>query len=223
MVRSRFENLEPEKQERLFQVAAEEFADRGYEAASLNQIIDRSGMSKGSLYYYFEDKADLYSTVVERATGLMIKLLGGFSMEDLTAENFWPTFEEMMRNSTRHLESNAWFMKLMRSFYRLRGTSPRRGGTARVFNVVRRWTTDILRRGQELGAVRRDLPLEFLVEITLGMGEAGDRWMLEHWERLSSEERERVINADMVLFRRLLEPVDAPSSSVAAGKGAGNP
>ncbi|HEX8725928.1 MAG TPA: helix-turn-helix domain-containing protein, partial [Gemmatimonadaceae bacterium] len=66
MVRERFDNLDPDKQERLFEAAADEFSDHGFEGASLNRIIDRAGMSKGSLYYYFNDKSDLYATVVER-------------------------------------------------------------------------------------------------------------------------------------------------------------
>ncbi|MGH7620186.1 MAG: TetR family transcriptional regulator, partial [Gemmatimonadaceae bacterium] len=53
MVNDRFDNLDPDKQQRLFEAAADEFADHGFESASLNRIIERAGMSKGSLYYYF--------------------------------------------------------------------------------------------------------------------------------------------------------------------------
>ncbi len=206
MVYSRFDNLDGAAQERLIRIAGEEFAHRGFKGTSLNRIIDRAGMSKGSLYYYFADKADLYATVVERATARMIELAGGFSLDDLTQESFWTVFEGLMRESTRYLEDNPWYMKLIRSFYRLRGAPGGEGGTDRVFDLVRRWTTDILRRGQALGTVRTDLPLELLVEITMGMGEAGDRWIAENWEHLSPAERDHVIQGDMDLFRRLLEP-----------------
>lgn len=206
MVYSRFDNLEPERREHLIRAAAEEFARHGYEAASLNRIVDRAGMSKGSLYYYFEDKADLYATVVERATARMIELAGGFSMESLTPSNFWPTIEALMRESTRYLDQNPWYMKLLRSFYRLRGGPGDRGGTDRVLDVVREWIGKILVRGQELGSVRSDLPRAFLVEVCMGMGEAGDRWLAEHWEALASSRREAVMDGYMNLFRRLLEP-----------------
>ena len=65
MVHERFDNLDAEKQERLFEAAADEFASHGFDGASLNRIIDRAGMSKGSLYYYFNDKNDLFATVIE--------------------------------------------------------------------------------------------------------------------------------------------------------------
>ena len=206
MVYSRFDNLDQDTRERLIRVAGEEFAERGFEGASINRIIERAGMSKGSLYYYFADKADLYGTVVERATARMIELAGGFSMDALSAGSFWQVFETLMRESMQYLEDNPWFMQLIRSFYRLRGAPGGADGTNRVLELVRRWATDILQRGQELGTVRTDLPLEFLVEITMGMGEAGDRWIAENWERLTPAEREHVIQGDMALFRRLLEP-----------------
>jgi AcrR family transcriptional regulator len=210
MVYSRFDNLDGERQERVIRVAAEEFAARGYEGASVNRIAEGAGMSKGSLYYYFEDKADLYATVVERATARMIELAGGFSMESLTAATFWSTIEALTAESGRYLEENPWYMRLLRSFYRLRGGPADRGGTERVFDVVREWIGRILARGQELGVVRADLPLEFQVEVCMGMGEAGDRWIAEHWEEIEPGRREAVLDGYMTLVRRLLEPEPRP-------------
>jgi AcrR family transcriptional regulator len=64
---SRFEKLAREKRERLFEIAAQEFASRGFEQASLNRILEQAQMGKGSAYYYFEDKADLFGAVIEHA------------------------------------------------------------------------------------------------------------------------------------------------------------
>ena len=86
MARSRFENLDRDKQEAILQVAAEEFAERGYEGASINRIIERSGMSKGSVYYYFEDKADLFATTLERSIQRIMDEIGWFSLEVLGPE-----------------------------------------------------------------------------------------------------------------------------------------
>lgn len=48
----------------LIQVATEVFYEKGYEAASLQDIADRLGMLKGSLYYYIQSKEDLLYEVV---------------------------------------------------------------------------------------------------------------------------------------------------------------
>jgi AcrR family transcriptional regulator len=205
MARDRLDNLDPDKQEKLFEAAADEFSDRGYEGASLNRIIDKAGMSKGSLYYYFDDKSDLFATVIEKATVRLVSLAGGFTIEDLTAETFWPSFEGTIRRSVDFMERHDWFVRLARAFLRLRdGSHPR--STKKVFDWIGHWTSAALARGRALGVVRSDLPLEYLVEMCLAVGEAGDRWLFTHWTELGPDEREALVEAELDLFHRMLDP-----------------
>lgn len=64
MPRPTFHNLATEKRERLVRASIAEFAAHPYREASLDRIAAAAGVSKGSLYQYFEDKADLYRHVV---------------------------------------------------------------------------------------------------------------------------------------------------------------
>ncbi|WP_166462941.1 TetR/AcrR family transcriptional regulator [Amycolatopsis acidicola] len=48
----------------LFAVATETFHEKGYEGASLQDIAERLGMLKGSLYYYIHSKEDLLFEVI---------------------------------------------------------------------------------------------------------------------------------------------------------------
>jgi TetR/AcrR family transcriptional regulator, cholesterol catabolism regulator len=48
----------------LIEVATEVFYEKGYKAASLQDIADRLGMLKGSLYYYIHSKEDLLFDVI---------------------------------------------------------------------------------------------------------------------------------------------------------------
>jgi AcrR family transcriptional regulator len=93
----RFSKLPLEKRERLMEAAAQEFATSGFDDASVNRILETVQMSKGAAYYYFEDKVDLFFTVIHYCTE-RLKL---FNLEldpaTLTAENFWPTFAERHR------------------------------------------------------------------------------------------------------------------------------
>lgn len=47
--------------------ALEVFAERGFQAARLEEVAKRAGVSKGALYLYFETKADLFRAVVRDA------------------------------------------------------------------------------------------------------------------------------------------------------------
>ena len=156
MSRNRFENLAPEKQRVLFEAAAEEFAAKGFDGASLNRILERSGMSKSSLYYYFDDKADLFVTLVERSMAILFKHVGHFDPEALTAETFWSDFEQRYGKVIAFVGGNGWLVQFGAMFYGLRG-DPKRGAAAgRLFQAARNWVGIIIRKGQALGVVRTE-------------------------------------------------------------------
>ena len=206
MSRRRFENLDPERQRKLFDSAAEEFAASGYDAASLNRIIERAGMSKSSLYYYFDDKADFFAVLMERAFGFLLKRIGGLDLEALTAETYWSTFEDALHRLVALASEDSWPMKLARAFYWLRGNPKHTASTEKTFTLVRRWMAQALERGQDLGVVRKDLPNSLMTDIVMGLGEALDRWTIAHWDSLDEEARHRLVGDQLDLFRRMLKP-----------------
>jgi AcrR family transcriptional regulator len=206
MSRRRFENLDPERQKRLFESAAEEFGDKGYDAASLNRIIERSGMSKSSLYYYFDDKADLFTTLLDRSLAFVFREIGGFDPDALTAETYWSAFEDLYRRAIGVVNKNAWLVKFGRIFYRLGGNPKVGPPTGRTFEAARRWVGVVLARGQALGVVRTDLPETLLIDCTMGLLEALDRWGVAHWEDIDHETRLRMGHVQIDLLRRLLAP-----------------
>lgn len=206
MSRPRFDNLDPEKQQRLIDSAAEEFAAKGYDGASLNRILEQAGMSKSSLYYYFDDKADLFTTLVDRSLSFLFREVGGFDDSKLTSEDFWDEMEALAVRIITLGNSNAWYVKMGRMFYRLRSDPAHCAQTENSFTAARRWLTDLIRKGQALGAVRTDLPETLMVDSAMGLGEALDLWVLKHWDELPEEGRLRMAHDQVGLFRRLLAP-----------------
>lgn len=65
MPKPTFFNLPPEKREQILQLAMAEFAANDYESASISRIVAQAGIAKGSFYQYFEDKADLYTYLLD--------------------------------------------------------------------------------------------------------------------------------------------------------------
>ena len=204
MARNRFDNLEPEKQEAILKVAGEEFAEKGFEAASINRIILRSGMSKGAVYYYFEDKADLFATTLERAIQRTMDEIGWFSLEVLGPDEFWDALLELTHRTMDWTRRDDWWMKLSRAYHRLQREAGAAAATRRLQEVGRGWWKSILKRGQALGMIRTDLPLDLLVEIAMGADQGGDRWMMEHWDEFSEEETKRIVDGRVDLLRDML-------------------
>ena len=68
----RQERLKDDKKARLIEAAIEEFNEHGLQNASYNRIIERSGLNKEAVYYYFENKDALFYTVLKHCN-LLIK------------------------------------------------------------------------------------------------------------------------------------------------------
>lgn len=51
----------------LLDVAAQVFFEQGYDRTSLQEIADRTGILKGSIYYYIDTKADLLGHILRQA------------------------------------------------------------------------------------------------------------------------------------------------------------
>lgn len=57
---SKFLNLDTEKQDRIINAAIKEFAQKGYDHASTNEIVKEACISKGLLFHYFGNKKQMY-------------------------------------------------------------------------------------------------------------------------------------------------------------------
>ncbi len=64
-----FEKLPIDKQKRIVDASISEFADRDYETASMNKVVERAGIAKGSLFNYFKTKGSLYYHIYHLAIG----------------------------------------------------------------------------------------------------------------------------------------------------------
>ena len=51
--------------EELLEAAAQVFAEKGFQAASVDEIAGRAGFSKGALYWHFKSKDDLFFALLE--------------------------------------------------------------------------------------------------------------------------------------------------------------
>ena len=66
MPKDTFLNLSEKKRNLIEDVALNEFAEHGFDNASINRIVEKADIAKGSFYQYFEDKGDLYKHILTR-------------------------------------------------------------------------------------------------------------------------------------------------------------
>lgn len=212
--RPRFLSLPAERRRAILGAACAELSVHGFEKASTNRIIERAGVSKGALYYYFDDKRDLFLTTLRDATERGFEAVGP-PREAHDASGFWDALLEWYERITLFVAREPALAGLIQATL-----SPSAGpGVAALVDEYsarcRRYLRGLLARGIELGAVRDDLPLDLLSDLVLATGESHDRWALEHWDEL-------VRNAPTTMARRLLElhiRLAAPLDLVCAREG----
>jgi len=205
MPRPRFEKLDPERRQAILQVAVEEFAAHGFEAASYNRIIERLGLSKGALYYYFDDKEDLYATVLKDAVQRLVIDVGDLSSaRDI--ESFWSAFEDWYRRSLHAFQKEPQAIGLARTLVKALARGNAAGALVSLRRFVETCMKELVARGQELNAIRRDLPDDLLTAVLLSLEEGIDLWLADRIGGMTPRE----IDAAAVMLTRLYRRIAAP-------------
>jgi|UniRef100_A0A7C5ET13 AcrR family transcriptional regulator len=161
-VRNTFLNLPPEKRDRVLTAALEEFADKGYQQASINAMVAASGIAKGSLYQYFPDKKSLFLYIFDFAISLVRRTL--VSVKDGSEEeDFFTRLEKSLLAGVdfveRHPRIYGLYLKILFDEH-----VPRRGELLRsVRQYAAEYLGSLVRQGQARGELRPDLPREAIV------------------------------------------------------------
>src|SRR5437588_10391841 len=86
---------------RLLASAAKVFAERGFYGASVEEIADRAGFTRGAFYSNFETKADLFLALLDEHIGKEMRTLEDALAQDPSAQAF---LERLSTRSRRRAE-----------------------------------------------------------------------------------------------------------------------
>ncbi len=202
----RFEKLDEARKHSILDAAAQEIAEHGFDGASYNRVIERAGISKGAMYYYFADKDDLFQTVVE---GCLAQWLGeiGFPFEADDAKAFWAACHTMYERSLRFMLRDPRNAALTFDIARATGPSAKHPIVQAHHDRLRAFVDALAEQGRGVEAVRTDLPRDLLVETLLSLLETGDRWLADRWDDAMDDED---VTATATLIVGLLKRVAAP-------------
>lgn len=101
----------------LLDAAQQMFFERGYETTSVNDIIERVGVAKGTFYHYFKSKEDLLDRMVDRWNqGTLERVRALVGREDLSAVEKLNLFFRTIRDFK--VENIDLMITLMKVLYR---------------------------------------------------------------------------------------------------------
>jgi len=104
LIKKTFENLPEEKRQRVLDEATMEFAEHGYHQASVNRIVDRLGIAKGSLFKYFGNKQGLFEHLFSRAVSDFKKPLK--AIRDTSDLGFFERIEQSFLAGARFVDAH---------------------------------------------------------------------------------------------------------------------
>ncbi|WP_162300538.1 TetR/AcrR family transcriptional regulator [Anaerosacchariphilus polymeriproducens] len=77
-----------ETQSKLLLSAKREFMEKGYMKASLRNICKEAGVTTGALYFFFQDKEDLFASLVEEPLEILLNIMKQHYSEELVDSEF---------------------------------------------------------------------------------------------------------------------------------------
>lgn len=72
MIKKTFYNLPEEKRQRVTEAIVDEFANAEDDKVSINRIVQKANISRGSFYQYFDDKLDLVEVLIRSYLNMVI-------------------------------------------------------------------------------------------------------------------------------------------------------
>jgi AcrR family transcriptional regulator len=154
-----FAKLPSEKQERVLDAAIEEFSRWGYDKASINRMVDRIGIAKGSIFQYFGSKKNLYFHIFEYAVALVRRSLKGVKAET-EGEGFFIRLAKSLRAGINFIQRypriyQIYLKMLFQEDFPFRADLLR---TIRLFSMD--YLRPIVEEGINRGELREDLDPE---------------------------------------------------------------
>jgi AcrR family transcriptional regulator len=157
--------------ERLLDAAAAVFAKRGIEAASLDEVAEAAGYTKGAIYSNFASKTDLVLALIERRVGQQAEVTEA-ALAGITLEQGLAALGAQAARS-RGIDRD-WIVLVVEFWLRAMRDDRARTAMAQRYERARMFTASLLARKYEEAGEEPPLPsreLAIVIE-ALGLGVA---------------------------------------------------
>lgn len=157
-----FRNLEADKQNRILDTAIDEFAAHGFREASLNRVVQRLGIAKGSIFQYFGTKEKLFGVIFDHSVSLVRHTLRQVKKET-AGQDFFQRIRESLLAGIRFIRKHP---RIYRIYLKMifQEDFPFR---AEFLQQVHLFSAEYLKPHVEAGVDRGDLRPDLDVDMTV--------------------------------------------------------
>ena len=174
MAKPTYLNLEKDKQERLIDACMEEFSSYTFSDASINRIIKRAEISRGSFYQYFEDKEDCYLEML----GIIAEEKYRIFKDVVQAEagNVFEAYLNMLRQVKIWMEAQPRYYKI--------GVLMELDKSSFIQKLIKQnpgmmeYFLSLIRKDQANGIIRPDVNPQLLSDVLIGINQ---KLLMDHF------------------------------------------
>lgn len=171
-----FYNLSAEKQERIISEALREFASHGYRKASMNNLVKKIGIAKGSLYQYFRNKEALFLYLFDRFTDLVKEKLSETDSSG-TGNDFFTQLENTFKAGILFIDQYPEYYQIYLRLQVEQETPQRNALLDKVRIFSEKYFSTLCRQAQNQGLIRSDISCPMVVFLVLSVM---DRFLQEY-------------------------------------------
>jgi len=166
---NKFEQLADLKQKSIIDASVNEFANNGFKNASVNKIVEKAGISKGSLFNYFKSKNLLFDYIYQIALR-EVKTYLAKVRDESEHDDFFTRFSKIINSGIAFIIKHP---RLAKIYFRLLNSDDSPYGKAiiqKLHSEAIRYLIDFVETGIERNELRSELnptTVAFLMESTL--------------------------------------------------------
>lgn len=179
MPKETFFNLPEEKRIAIFQEAIAEFAAHPFNQASINRIVARSGIAKGSFYQYFADKKDLFLYLMQLAGEKKLEYLAPI-MQNTDRQDFFSLLRALYVAGIRFAREHPEFAEISKRFIESKGTPLYEEVIASNMPTAYEFFETLLQQAIKRGEVRADVNVEMFAYLIASLNTLVLEYYSEH-------------------------------------------
>ncbi|BFH65746.1 TetR/AcrR family transcriptional regulator [Paenibacillus azoreducens] len=184
-----------ERRNEVLDAADELFSQKGFDGTSTNDILEKVGIARGTLYHHFKSKEDIMDALIERYN---VRLLG--AAEEIAADKSIPVVERIIHVVMALNISGGSSNEIMDHIHKPQNALMHQKIQKVIINGVTPILTGIIREGLEQGLFNTPFPYECMEMVVIYANTVFDDDMVQ----MTNEERVLRIQAFVFNIERLL-------------------
>ncbi|URN95485.1 MAG: TetR/AcrR family transcriptional regulator [Candidatus Pristimantibacillus lignocellulolyticus] len=184
-----------ERRNEIIDAADELFGQKGFDGTSTNDIIEKVGIARGTLYHHFKSKEDLMDALIERYS---VRLLG--TAQEIAIDKSIPVVERIIRVVMALNLNGGSSKEIMEHIHKPQNALMHQKIEKVIINGVTPILTGIIHEGIQQGLFHTPYPYECMEMVVIYANTIFDDDMVQ----MTNEERASRIQAFVFNVERLL-------------------